>query len=111
MASRTACRSGASSRRVELTKTRSLWSGVRIIACIVCGGDPEPRSAAISGSGEPGVGRAARGGIGHAHPRGMTEQLQRDPDDWKTGDEPMTEAQRSYLTTLSAESGEEVSEN
>jgi hypothetical protein len=26
--------------------------------------------------------------------------LQRDPDEWKTGDEPMTAAQRSYLETL-----------
>jgi hypothetical protein len=34
-------------------------------------------------------------------------RLQRDPDEWKTGDEPMTEAQRSYLTTLSGETGEE----
>jgi hypothetical protein len=25
---------------------------------------------------------------------------QRDPDEWKTGDEPMTPAQRSYLETL-----------
>jgi hypothetical protein len=25
--------------------------------------------------------------------------LQREPDDWKTGDEPMTDAQRSYLET------------
>ena len=33
--------------------------------------------------------------------------LQRDPDDWKTGDEPMTAAQRSYLETLSREAGEE----
>jgi hypothetical protein len=41
----------------------------------------------------------------------MTEQLQRDPDDWKTGAEPMTEAQRSYLSTLAAESGENVEEN
>jgi hypothetical protein len=32
--------------------------------------------------------------------------LQRDPDEWKTGDEPMTEAQRSYLETLSREAGE-----
>jgi Protein of unknown function (DUF3072) len=32
--------------------------------------------------------------------------LQRDPDDWKTGDEPMTDAQRSYLETLSRETGE-----
>lgn len=32
--------------------------------------------------------------------------LPRDPDDWKTGDEPMTAAQRSYLETLSREAGE-----
>ena len=36
--------------------------------------------------------------------------LQRDPDEWKTGDEPMTDAQRSYLATLSAETGEELDE-
>ena len=36
----------------------------------------------------------------------MTDQLQRDPEDWKTGDEPMTEAQASYLRTLSDEVGE-----
>jgi hypothetical protein len=28
---------------------------------------------------------------------------QKDPDDWVTGDEPMTDAQRSYLKTLSEE--------
>jgi hypothetical protein len=33
--------------------------------------------------------------------------LQMDPDDWKTGDEPMTDAQRSYLETLCRETGEE----
>ena len=32
--------------------------------------------------------------------------LQRDPDEWKTGDEPMTAAQRSYLETLCRETGE-----
>ena len=31
--------------------------------------------------------------------------LQRDPDEWKTGDEPMTDAQRSYLETLCRETG------
>ncbi|OLE29344.1 MAG: DUF3072 domain-containing protein [Actinobacteria bacterium 13_1_20CM_3_71_11] len=31
----------------------------------------------------------------------------KDPDDWKTGDEPETAAQRSYLETLSREAGEE----
>jgi hypothetical protein len=29
------------------------------------------------------------------------------PDRWKTGDEPMTAAQRSYLETLATEAGEE----
>jgi hypothetical protein len=33
--------------------------------------------------------------------------LQRDPEEWKTGDEPMTDAQRSYLETLCRETGEE----
>ncbi|HEX6750284.1 MAG TPA: DUF3072 domain-containing protein [Longimicrobium sp.] len=32
----------------------------------------------------------------------------KDPDDWVTGDEPMTGAQRSYLHTLAEEAGEEV---
>ena len=30
----------------------------------------------------------------------------KDPDEWKTGDEPMTGAQASYLKTLSDEAGE-----
>ena len=37
--------------------------------------------------------------------------LQRDPDEWKTGDEPMTAAQRSYLETLAREAGEEFDES
>ncbi len=32
----------------------------------------------------------------------------KDPDNWTTGDEPMTGAQRSYLHTLAEEAGEEV---
>jgi hypothetical protein len=31
----------------------------------------------------------------------------KDPEDWVTGDEPMTAAQASYLETLSREAGEE----
>ena len=34
----------------------------------------------------------------------------KDPDEWKTGDEPMTGAQASYLKTLSDEAGEEFDE-
>jgi hypothetical protein len=45
------------------------------------------------------------------HPDPGQAGLQRDPDDWATGDEPMTAAQRSYLETLAAESGEEVEPN
>lgn len=32
--------------------------------------------------------------------------MEKDPDDWVTGDEPMTGAQRSYLKTLSEEAKE-----
>ena len=32
------------------------------------------------------------------------------PDDWKTGDEPETAAQRSYLQTLAQEAGEQPPE-
>jgi len=34
----------------------------------------------------------------------------KDPDDWTTGDEPMTGAQYSYLTTLCAEASEDFDE-
>jgi hypothetical protein len=35
----------------------------------------------------------------------------KDPDEWKTGDEPMTGAQRSYLKTLSDEARVPFDEN
>jgi Protein of unknown function (DUF3072) len=34
-----------------------------------------------------------------------------DPHEWKTGDEPMTAAQRSYLETLTREAGEHLDPN
>lgn len=37
------------------------------------------------------------------HPGSNAEK---DPDDWFSGDEPMTGAQASYLTTLGEEAGE-----
>ena len=37
--------------------------------------------------------------------------LQKDPDEWNTGDEPMTAAQRSYLETLARDAGEAVDES
>lgn len=35
--------------------------------------------------------------------------LEKDPADWVSGDDPMTEAQRSYLDTLAKQAGEELS--
>lgn len=35
----------------------------------------------------------------------------KDPDDWTTGDEPMTGAQRSYLHTLAGEAKEDVADD
>jgi hypothetical protein len=42
-----------------------------------------------------------------SQPQGNAEK---DPDDWVTGDEPMTGAQASYLKTLSEEAGEAFDE-
>ena len=50
---------------------------------------------------------------GWGNDRGMTAREvdrnpEKDPDDWTTGDEPMTGPQESYLETLSREAGEEL---
>jgi hypothetical protein len=34
--------------------------------------------------------------------------LEKDPDEWVSGDDPMTESQRSYLDTLARQAGEEL---
>jgi hypothetical protein len=49
-------------------------------------------------------------------PKNNKEQIEtsntiKDPDEWTTGGEEMTGAQRSYLKTLSDEAGEEFDEN
>lgn len=36
------------------------------------------------------------------------DSTRKDPEEWVTGDEPMTGAQRSYLDTLAREAGEEL---
>jgi hypothetical protein len=36
---------------------------------------------------------------------------EKDPDQWVTGDEPMTGAQKSYLQTLSEQAGEPLDES
>ncbi len=46
---------------------------------------------------------------GNKPPDDMSNTV-KDPDEWTTGDEPMTGAQKSYLKTLSDEAGEEFDE-
>jgi hypothetical protein len=43
-------------------------------------------------------------------PTEPTASLQKSPDEWKSGDEPMTAAQRSYLETLARDTGETFDE-
>ena len=47
------------------------------------------------------------------HTQSMAEQgnMEKDPDDWVTGDEPMTGAQRSYLKTLCEEAKEDFDDS
>jgi hypothetical protein len=40
-----------------------------------------------------------------------TAQAEKDPDDWVTGDEPMTGPQASYLATLAHDTGRDVPES
>lgn len=37
--------------------------------------------------------------------------LEKDPSDWVSGDDPMTEAQKSYLDTLAKQAGEQLPAN
>lgn len=39
-----------------------------------------------------------------------TANAEKDPDTWVTGDEPMTGAQASYLSTLATDTGRQVPE-
>lgn len=44
----------------------------------------------------------------HPHPKSEPfSNAEKDPNDWTTGDEPMTGAQASYLKTLSEEARED----
>lgn len=49
--------------------------------------------------------------LGAPAPQGDTAQgdpTQRDPQEWVTGDDPATEAQKSYLDALAREAGEQI---
>lgn len=39
------------------------------------------------------------------------DNTKKNPDDWKTGDEPITGAQKSYLNTLASEANEEINDD
>ena len=47
----------------------------------------------------------------HVQTEADQSNMQKDPDEWTTGDEPMTGAQKSYLKTLSEEAKAEFDEN
>lgn len=47
----------------------------------------------------------------HTQDDAQNSNMVKNPDDWTTGDEPMTGAQKSYLKTLSEEAGEAMDEN
>lgn len=46
----------------------------------------------------------------HVQENSEKSNMAKDPNQWVTGDEPMTGAQKSYLSTLSEEAGEELDE-
>lgn len=75
----------------ELTKAEASKQ-IDALRAQVTQGDSENRAALAPHSG--------------AHQEG----LRKDPDDWKTGDEPMTAAQSSYLHTLAEQAGNPVSD-
>lgn len=46
--------------------------------------------------------------LGAPTPEAGQAETQRDPQEWVTGDDPATEAQRTYLDRLAREAGEEI---
>ena len=46
-----------------------------------------------------------------ATPDDVSPQAEKPTDEWVTGDEPMTGPQKSYLSTLAQEAGEDVPDN
>ncbi len=45
------------------------------------------------------------------HDKHIPDNTIKNPDDWTTGEEPMTGAQQSYLHTLASEAKEEVDDS
>ncbi|MBA2580954.1 MAG: DUF3072 domain-containing protein [Thermoleophilaceae bacterium] len=73
-------------------------------------GDPSEggsRAGPEEGAATPGEGAEP----GQAPSGGAGSNIEKDPDDWATGGEPMTGAQSSYLRTLSEQAGVEFDES
>ena len=68
--------------------------------------DEAPGDEALGG--QTGGGDTLGGTSGETLGGNSGDTAVKDPDDWVTGDEPMTGAQRSYLDTLAREAGEEL---
>ena len=49
--------------------------------------------------------------MSEADQKSAMQNPEKDPEDWTTGDEPMTGPQRSYLQTLCREAKEEFDDN
>lgn len=47
----------------------------------------------------------------HVQENAQHTNMKKDPSQWVTGEEPMTGAQKSYLSTLCEEAGEDLDEN
>ena len=54
--------------------------------------------------------RARLVGVANENETPAMQNPEKDPEDWTTGDEPMTGPQRSYLQTLCREAGQEFDE-
>jgi hypothetical protein len=72
-------------------------------------------NSSTSGQGSSGT-DDTRGAHGDGRPEDQTPgtspaDAEKDPSDWVTGGEPATGPQRSYLSTLAQEAGEEVPED
>ncbi|MEJ5945080.1 DUF3072 domain-containing protein [Pseudokineococcus basanitobsidens] len=65
--------------------------------------DPETGEAATDDRGAHGDGRPA-----DQEPGTATSDAEKDPESWVTGGEPATGPQRSYLSTLAQEAGEQL---
>lgn len=70
---------------------------------------PTPEEPAATELTPPDAAAAPADGevIGASTP-GQSEGAIKDPEDWVTGDEPMTDSQRSYLDTLAKQAGEQL---